>query len=136
MPTFHNPPTLAKPSGFSHGIVTQGGRTLYIAGQTAMDASGKIVASPPDMVGQFRQVLSNIKTVIDAAGGQMTDIVKMTIFVTDKAAYQLNLKEIGKIYQSYFGKHYPVMALIEIKSLWDEEAMIEIESVAVLGSSG
>jgi enamine deaminase RidA (YjgF/YER057c/UK114 family) len=130
--TFLNPTTLAKPSGFTHGVLTQGGRTLYIAGQTAMDATGTVVAKPPDMVGQFRQVLANTKTVIDEAGGQMTDIVKMTIFVTDKAAYQMHLKEIGKIYQSYFDRHYPAMALIEIKSLWDEEAMIEIESVAVI----
>jgi enamine deaminase RidA (YjgF/YER057c/UK114 family) len=129
-----NPSTLAKPSGFTHGIVTQGGRLLFIAGQTAMDSTGAIVTQPPDIVGQFRQVLSNIKAVIDEAGGQMTDIVKMTIFVADKAAYQLHLKELGTIHQSFFGKYYPAMALIEIKSLWNEEAMIEIESIAVIGA--
>ncbi len=131
--TLLNPTSLAKPSGFTHGIVTQGGRLLFIAGQTAMDSTGAIVAQPPDIAGQFRQVLSNIKTIIDEAGGQMTDIVKMTIFVTDKAAYQLHLKELGAIHQSFFGKYYPAMALIEIKSLWNEEAMIEIESIAVIG---
>lgn len=131
--TLLNPASLAKPSGFTHGIVTQGGRLLFIAGQTAMDSTGAIVAQPPDIVGQYKQVLTNIKVVINEAGGQMTDIVKLTIFVTDKAAYQLHLKELGTIHQSFFGKYYPATALIEIKSLWNEEAMIEIESIAVIG---
>jgi enamine deaminase RidA (YjgF/YER057c/UK114 family) len=131
MKTLFNPPTLAKPSGFTHGILTEGGRLLTIAGQTALDASGQIV-HPNDIVNQFRKVLSNIQTIVTAAGGQMTDIVRFTIYVTNKADYKTNLKAIGDVYQSFFGKYYPAMALIEIKSLWDDAAMIEIESTAVL----
>src|SRR5215510_14043293 len=81
--TIINPPDLAKPSGFSHGIVTQGGRMLFLAGQPGLDVSGKI-ASPGDLVAQFTQALANLKVVIEAAGGQMSDIVKLTIYVTDK----------------------------------------------------
>ena len=130
--TIVNPSTLAQPSGYANGVLAEGGRLLFIAGQTGMDATGKIV-SPGDIVGQFQQALANIKEVVAAAGGEMTDIVKMTIFVTDKAAYRANLKPIGAAYQSFFGKHYPAMALIEVKGLWDDEAIIEIESVAVVG---
>lgn len=132
MKTLLNPPTLAKPSGFTHGILTEGGRLLTIAGQTSLDASGRIVY-PNDLVNQFRQVLTNIQTIVTAAGGQMTDIVRFTIYVTNKAEYKAHLKAIGEIYQSFFGKYYPAMALLEIKSLWDDAAMIEIESTAVIG---
>ena len=130
--TIVNPSTLAQPSGYANGVLAEGGRLLFIAGQTGMDATGKIV-SPGEIVGQFQQALANIKEVVAAAGGEMTDIVKMTIFVTDKVAYRASLKPIGAVYKSFFGKHYPAMALIEVKSLWDDEAMIEIESAAMIG---
>jgi len=127
-----NPSTLARPSGYAHGIAAQGGRLVFLAGQTGMDAAGKIVA-PEDMVGQFRQALVNLQEVVRAAGGQMTDIVKLTLFVTNKAAYQAKVREIGQVYRSFFGKYYPAMTLVEVKSLWDSEAMIEIEGLAVVG---
>jgi len=127
-----NPATLAPPSGYSHGIVSRGGRLLFIAGQTALNALGRIT-HPGDIVGQFRQALANVREVIVAAGGEMTDIVQMTVFVTDKAAYQAHLKSIGAVYQSFLGRYYPAMALVEVKSLWDDEALVEIVSVAVIG---
>jgi enamine deaminase RidA (YjgF/YER057c/UK114 family) len=130
--TLLNPSTLAKPSGYTNGILTEGGRLLFIAGQTGMDASGRI-AHPNDIANQFRQALSNIKEVVISANGQMTDIVKLTVYVTNKAAYKSSLKAIGEVYQAFFGKYYPAMALVEVKSLWDDEAMIEIESVAIIG---
>ena len=132
MKTLLNPPTLAKPSGYTHGILTEGGRLLFIAGQTGLDASGRIV-HPNDIVNQFRQVLANIQTIVTAAGGQMTDIVRFTIYVTNKASYKANLKAIGEVYQTFFGKYYPAIALVEVTSLWDAEAMIEIESMAIIG---
>ena len=132
MKTLLNPPTLAKPSGYTHGILTEGGRLLFIAGQTGLDASGRIV-HPNDIVNQFRQVLANIQTIVTAAGGQMTDIVRFTIYVTNKAGYKANLKAIGEVYQTFFGKYYPAIALVEVTSLWDAEAMIEIESMAIIG---
>ena len=130
--TVLNPATLAKPSGYAHGILAQGDRLLFLAGQTGVDATGKIVAPAPDIVSQFRQALANLKAVVEAAGAQMTDVVKMTIFVTSKIHYQANAKTIGEVYRSFFGKYYPALTLVEVKGLWDAEAMVEIEAIAVL----
>lgn len=127
-----NPTSLVKPSGYAHGVVTQGGRLLFLAGQPALDAEGKIVA-PGDIAGQFNQSFKNLKTVLEEAGGTMTDIVKLTIYVTDKSAYLSNLKPIGAVYRSYFGRYYPAMTLVEVKSLFDDAALVEIEGTAVIG---
>jgi len=129
--TLIHPASLAKPSGYSHGVLTEGGRLLFLAGQTGMDATGAI-AHPGDVVAQFRQALANLKAVVEEAGGTMTNVAKLTIFVTDKAAYRLNLKPIGEVYRSYFGRYYPAMTLVEVKGLFDDAAMIEIEGMAVL----
>ncbi len=127
-----NPASLVKPTGYAHGIATQGGRLLFLAGQPALDAEGKIVA-PEDIVAQFDQSFKNLKTVVEAAGGAMTDICKLTIFVTSKRAYLANLKPIGAAYRTYFGRYYPAMTLVEVKSLFDDAAMVEIEGMAVIG---
>jgi enamine deaminase RidA (YjgF/YER057c/UK114 family) len=129
--TMVNPAVFARPSGYSNGVLTSGGRLLFLAGQTGMDAMGR-VANPGDLVAQFRQALANLKIVVEEAGGGMTDIVKLTIFVTDKTAYRARLKPIGDVYQSFFGRYYPAMTLVEVKSLFDDAAMIEIEGMAVL----
>jgi len=126
-----NPDLLAQPSGYSHGIATQGGRLVFLAGQTGMDTTGRIT-SPGDLVAQFRQALANLQAVIQEAGGTMTDIVKMTIFVTDKATYRANLRPIGEVYRAFFGRYYPAMTLVEVKSLFDDEAMVEIEGIAMI----
>ncbi len=128
-----NPDVLAKPTGYANGIVTDGGRLLFLAGQTGMGADGRIIA-PGDLVAQFTQALTNLKAVVEEAGGQMTDLVKLTLFVTDKAAYVANLKPIGASYRNFFGRYYPAMTLVEVKSLFDDQAMIEIEGMAVIDS--
>ena len=127
-----NPVSLAPPSGYSYGLVTEGGRLLQLAGQTGMDASGCIV-HPGDIVGQFGQALANLLCVVETAGGDGAAIVKLNIFVTDKRAYRNNLRGVGEKYRSLMGKHYPPMTLVEVKSLFDDAALIEIEGVAVLG---
>ncbi len=129
---FINPPTLVKPTGYAHGVSTTGGRLLFLAGQPGLDANGSVV-SPGDMVAQSAQAYANLKAVVEAAGGAMTDVVKLTIYVTDKAAYKANLKAIGAAYRQVFGKHYPAMTLVEVKSLFDDEALIEIDGFAVIG---
>jgi enamine deaminase RidA (YjgF/YER057c/UK114 family) len=129
--TILNPKTLVKPSGYAHGILTSGGRLLFLAGQTGMDAAGRI-AAPGDLLAQFTQVLTNLQTVVTEAGGEMTDIVKLTIFVTDKAAYHAQREAIGARYREFLGHYYPAMTLVEVKSLYDDAALIEIEGLAVL----
>ena len=128
-----NPPTLAKPVGYSHAWEVQGGKTVYIAGQVAFDKTGTVVG-PGEIVAQFRQVCENLKAVVLSRGGTLNDIVKLTIYVLSKAAYKAKAKEIGAVYREYFGKHYPAMTLVEVRGLYDEDqgCVIEIEGVAII----
>lgn len=126
-----NPPELPPPRGFNHGIVTSGGRTLFMAGQDASGADGRIVA-PGDLAAQFEQVMRNLKTVVEAAGGATRDIVKLTIFVRSRDDYTRKLKELGRIFRAYFGEYYPAMALFEVGGFFQREALVEIEGIAVL----
>ena len=128
---FVNPPELARPVGFNHGILVTGGRLLFLAGQDAGNAESQIVA-PGDIVGQYEQVLRNLKAVIEAAGGTMQDIVKLNIFVCDRDAYLAHLKQLGSVHKAYFGLYYPTMALFEINRFFQDEALIEIEGIAVI----
>ena len=132
--TVFNPARLAKPAGYAHGIRTEGGRLLFLAGQMGVNPDGKIIA-PNDLAAQFGQALSNLEVVVDEAGGKVTDIVKLTIFITDKSAYLTNLRSIGAAYRSVMGRHYPAMTLVEVKSLFDDQALVEIEGMAVIGAS-
>ena len=126
-----NPPTLAKPVGYSHGFEVQGGKTLYMAGQVATDKAGTVVGKG-DLVAQFRQVCENLKALVVARGGQMNDIVKLTMYVLSKADYKAKAKDIGLVYREYFGRHFPAMTLVEVKGLYDDDCAIEIEGVAVV----
>jgi len=128
---FVNPPELARPVGFNHGILITGGRLLFLAGQDASDANSRIVA-PDDIVGQYEQVLHNLKAVVELAGGAMQDIVKLNIFVCDRDDYLAHLKQLGKVHKAYFGAYYPTMALFEINRFFQDEALIEIEGMAVI----
>ena len=128
-----NPPTLAKPAGYSHGIEVQGGKTLYIAGQVALDKNGQLVGRG-DLVAQFRQICENLKAVLLARAGQLNDVVKLSIFVLDKTAYKARLKEMGAVYREFFGRHYPAITFLEVKGLYDDDqgCLMEIEAVAVV----
>ena len=126
-----NPESLARPRGFSHGLFVNGGSLLFIAGQTASDADGNIVA-PGDLVAQYAQVLRNIQAVVQAAGGVMKEIVKITIYVKDRDDYLAHSKELGRVHKEFFGDYYPATALFEISRFYQDEALIEIESIAVI----
>jgi enamine deaminase RidA (YjgF/YER057c/UK114 family) len=128
-----NPPQLAKPSGFSHGLEARG-RLLFLAGQTAQDAEGRIVA-PGDVVAQFRQALLNVATVVEARGGSLRDVVKLTFYVVDRRDYRAKSKAIGQVYRELMGGHYPPTTLVEVKALWDDDALVEIDGFAVLEDS-
>ena len=131
--TIINPPNLARPSGFCHGILVTGGQLLFLAGQAGSDAEGRITA-PADLVAQYEQVLHNLHTVVEAAGGKMQDIVKINIFIRDRDDYLAHLKPLGKVHRSFFGSYYPATALFEISRFFQDEALIEIEGTAVLGA--
>jgi enamine deaminase RidA (YjgF/YER057c/UK114 family) len=127
-----NPPSLPKPVGYAHGWEAQGGKTVYIAGQVAMDRDGRVVG-PGDLVAQFGQICLNLKAVVTARAGQLNDIVKLTIYVLSKADYKAKAREIGVVYREHFGRHYPAMTLVEVKGLYDDGCLIEVEGIAVVG---
>jgi NAD(P)-dependent dehydrogenase (short-subunit alcohol dehydrogenase family) len=127
-----NPEELGAPRGWNNGMLAQaGGRTLFIAGQTARDSTGKVPAA--DLASQFDRALGNVLAVLRQAGGEPSDIGRFTIYVTDMAHYRANLKPLGEVYRRRMGTHFPAMALVEVKSLVDPGAVVEIEATAVLG---
>lgn len=126
-----NPESLPKPSGFAHGILA--GNTVFLGGQTALDKNMNIV--PGGIVEQFTQAFSNVLTTLREAGGQPEDLVNVTIFLTDVEDYMANGREIGRIWREMAGSQYPAMAGIGVTRLWQEEAMIEIQGIAVISGS-
>ncbi len=129
--TIVNPEELGAPRGWNNGMLAQeGGRTLFIAGQTALDASGRVAAA--DFVTQFDRALGNVLAVLGAAGGEPRDIGRFTIYVTDMGQYRGNLQPLGQVYRRRMGTHYPAMALVEVRSLVEANALVEIEATAVL----
>lgn len=123
-----NPSALPTPSGYSHGTLS--GNTLYLGGQTALDADKKIVSG--GIVEQFRQAFSNMLTTLAEVGGQPADLVSITIFLTDIPDYQAHGREIGRVWRELAGTSYPAMAGIGTTALWQPEALIEIMGVAVV----
>ncbi|MEO7070428.1 MAG: RidA family protein [Nostocoides sp.] len=123
-----NPASLTPPSGYSHG--TLAGNTLYLGGQTALDAKMRIV--PGGIVAQFRQAFSNVLTTLADAGGRPEDLTAITIYLTDIPDYQAHGREIGRVWRELAGPVYPAMAGIGTTALWQPEAMIEIVGVAVI----
>jgi len=130
MPVAVNPDALPAPRGYSHGTLV--GNTLYLGGQTALDAGMQIV--PGGIVEQFRQAFCNILTTLREVGGEPADLVSVTLYLTDIPDYQAHGKEIGEVWRELAGPVYPAMAGIGCTSLWQPEAMIEILGVAVIPS--
>jgi enamine deaminase RidA (YjgF/YER057c/UK114 family) len=124
-----NPESLARPVGFSHGMKGSGD-LVFVAGQVGWNREGRMVSD--DLALQFAQALDNVLDVVWAAGGSPTSVARMTVYVTDKADYLRKRKAIGEAWRKRMGKHYPAMALVEVKALVEEDAKVEIEATAVL----
>lgn len=132
-----NPESLGAPRGWNHGLLApKGGRLLFIAGQIGLSAgispSGLAASPPPAFVEQFGNALDKVVAVIRAAGGDPGDLARMTIFVTDLGVYRASLAALGEAWRPRFGRHYPAMALVEVRGLVDHGAMVEIEATAVI----
>ncbi len=125
-----NPPSLARPIGFAHGV--KAGPFVYLGGQTAMDGDGDIV--PGGIVEQFVQAFSNVLTTLAAAGGRPSDLVDVTIYLIDVEDYQRHGPEIGERWRALAGTEYPAMAGIGVTRLWQRGALIEIQAVAHLAT--
>jgi len=130
MVTRVNPPGLAAPSGFSHAVVAEGSRLVFLAGQTGMDGTGAIVAG--GLVAQFEQALGNLLTALAAAGGQPEHLASLTVYVVDMDGYRGRAREIGAVWRRLVGPDYPAMAGIGVSRLWDADALVELQGAAVL----
>lgn len=119
--------------GYENGVLVEGGgRTLYVAGQIAWNADQELVGDG-DMGEQFIQALKNVLVILEEAGGVPEEIVRMTVYVTDKKAYLKATRAIGKFWKATLGKHYPAMALVQVADLLEDGALVEIEATAVIG---
>lgn len=125
-----NPDGLAAPRGFNHGLLVSSGELLFLAGQDASGPDGEIVA-PGDLVSQFEQVMTNLAAVTERAGGSSEDIVKLNIYVEDRDEYVANLESLGEVFSRYVDI-YPAMALFEVTGFFRNQAMIELEGIAVV----
>lgn len=125
-----NPPHLAPPAGFSHGVRAASGTMVFLAGQTALDGSGRIVGD--GVVEQFERALTNLLDVAAAAGAGPSDLAKLTVFAVDVANYRRRARDLGLVWKRLVGGDYPAMAVIGTTRLWDEAALVEIEGIAVV----
>ena len=128
---FINPDSLGAPRGYSNGVLASAaGRLLFIAGQIGWDEKQAIVSD--DFVAQFDRALANVIIVVTEAGGSPQQIARLVMYVTDKKEYRDRRDEIGRCYRAHLGKHFPATVLVEVKSLLDDSAKVEIEAIAVL----
>lgn len=117
-----------QPRGYANGMVAEG-RVLVTGGLVGWDAQGIFAKG---FIGQLRLTFLNIKAVVEAGGGRVEDIVRLTWYVTDIATYRASLKEMGPVYREVFGRHFPAMAVVAVSALVELEAMVEIEATAVV----
>ena len=123
-----NPPTLSKPTGYTHVVETVGvGKTVYISGQIAYDAGGNVVGAG-DMKAQAEQVFKNLETALKAAGATFADVVKMNSYITDMSKVQA----VRDVRARYFADATPASTFVEVKGLVRPELMLEIEVVAAV----
>ena len=126
-----NPEALGAPSGYSNGLLVDGGgKLLFIAGQIAWDQHQKIVSD--DFVEQFDKALANVIAVLRTADAEPNNIVRLVIYVTNKAEYRERTREVGERYRKHLGKHFPAMVLVQVAGLLDDRAKVEIEGMAVI----
>jgi len=125
-----NPEGLPRPSGYTHAVVADPGRTVHVAGQIASDAGGTCVGET--IAEQFGPALDNVVAALAGAGAAPDDVVSLQIFVTDVDAYRNAMRELGEAYRARFGKHYPAMTLLGVSELLDPAAFVELAAVAVV----
>ncbi len=126
MKTIH-PEGWAPALGYANGMLADDG-TLHIGGQIGWN-SQKVFESH-DFIGQMTQVLQNIREIVEAAGGQPSDIARLTWFVKSKSEYLTHQREVGQAYRSVLGRHFPAMSLVVVADLVEDEALLEIEATA------
>ena len=126
------PEKWAPAKGYANGMLAPNG-TLYIGGQIGWTADQRFVSH--DFIGQMEQALKNIVTVVEAAGGQVEDITRLTWFVTDKRDYLQRQAEVGEVYRRVLGRHFPAMSMLVVAGLVEDEAVVEIEATAHISNA-
>ena len=127
-----DPADWQSPKGYSNGMLVEGaGKLLFVAGQVAWDEQGELVGEG-DFALQFEQALRNVVHVVQEAGGDPSHLVRLTIYVTDKQAYEEALGAVGEAYREVVGRHFPAMSLVQVADLLEQGAMVEIEGTAAL----
>jgi len=116
--------------GYANGMLTKDG-TLHIGGQIGWDENKQFVEG--GFIPQMSQALRNIAAIVETAGGQISDVTRLTWFVTNKAEYVAHQAEVGRVYRDVFGKHFPAMSMIIVSGLVEDDALIEIEATAYIG---
>lgn len=124
-----DPPELARPSGFAHAVRASG-TVVFLAGQTALDADGRIVGG--GVVAQFERALANLLTALRAAGGAPEHLAALTVYLVDVDDYRAHAREIGAVWRRLVGTAYPAAAGIGVARLWDAEALVEVQGTAIL----
>jgi enamine deaminase RidA (YjgF/YER057c/UK114 family) len=125
-----NPEGLARASGFSHVVVATGRRVVYLAGQTATGPDGRIEGET--VAAQFERALGNLLHALRAAGGAPEHLASLTIYAVDLADYRAHSPEIGAAWRRLAGPQYPAMAAVGVTTLWDPDALVELQGHAVL----
>jgi enamine deaminase RidA (YjgF/YER057c/UK114 family) len=128
MQTLH-PPGWPRPRGYANGISADG-RLVFVAGQIGWNEKENMVG--PDLTSQFRRALENTLAVLAAGGAGPGHVARMTWYITSRTEYLANMKEIGTIYRNLMGNHYPAMTMVEVKSLIEARAKVEVETTAVV----
>src|SRR2546422_11578489 len=124
-----NPDSLARPRGYSHGMKGQG-ELVFVAGQIGWNREGRMVSA--DLVEQFAQALDNVLDVVWHAGGEPESVARLVLYVTDKNENRRQAKALGEAYRKRMGRHYPAMVVVEVKSLLEDDAQVEIEATALV----
>ncbi|MBM1689877.1 RidA family protein [Sulfitobacter geojensis] len=119
----------AKAKGYANGMKTADNQ-LFIGGQIGWN--GDQVFESHDFIGQMEQALSNIVAVLEAAGGKIEDLVRLTWYVIDKKEYLARQAEVGAVYRKVLGRHFPAMTMVVVAGLVEDDALLEIEATAVL----
>lgn len=125
-----NPAELSPPTGFSHAVTATGSQLVFLAGQTALDRNGKVIGDT--LPEQFTTALTNLLVALRAAGGSPADLAEVTVYATDVADYRAHAPELGLIWRRLAGRDYPAMAVVGVARLWDEQALVELDGMAVL----
>ena len=126
-----DPDGWAPAKGYANGILTADGH-LFVGGLIGWNADQ--VFETHDFIGQMEQALRNVRDVVETAGGQVSDITRLTWYIVDKKEYLARQREVGEAYRRVLGKHFPAMAMVVVAGLIEDAALVEIEATAVIGS--